>query len=176
MNEAQRAKIDSNTAYSICNIIRYIWNYFKPIVDAFWLGIGKPIKHSYDFFRYIRSEVGTVVAICIRKCCRKGRDRAIKVLKSTRNNKKSDDDDDVIKHNARFYFGDYTINDNDNDHGKNEGVRYGGMELRHRGNNNTNIMNGQTGSLLFNEDETDQKYSVVAGFEYFKQKDRDKRH
>ena len=56
MNNAQRVKIDSNTAYSICNAIRYIWNYFKPIVDAFWLGIGKPIKHSYDFFRYIRSE------------------------------------------------------------------------------------------------------------------------
>merc|ERR1719208_295185 len=48
-----------------------VWNYCKSIFDVFWLGIGKPIKHLYDFCRYIRSEAGTVIGICIKKCCRK---------------------------------------------------------------------------------------------------------
>ena len=53
------------------DFMTFVWNYCKGIIDVFWLGIGKPIKHSYDFFRYIRSEVGTVVGICIAKCCKK---------------------------------------------------------------------------------------------------------
>eukprot|EP00485_Elphidium_margaritaceum_P013406 CAMPEP_0202732378 /NCGR_PEP_ID=MMETSP1385-20130828/187627_1 /ASSEMBLY_ACC=CAM_ASM_000861 /TAXON_ID=933848 /ORGANISM="Elphidium margaritaceum" /LENGTH=174 /DNA_ID=CAMNT_0049398687 /DNA_START=347 /DNA_END=868 /DNA_ORIENTATION=- len=52
----------------------YAWQSCKYVMDALWFNMGKPLKHSYDFFRYIRSEVGVVVGICIRKCCKKSKE------------------------------------------------------------------------------------------------------
>eukprot|EP01084_Bolivina_argentea_P216364 367593_1 len=63
-------------------IFTYIWNNLKGIIDVLWLTIGKPIKHSYDFFRYIRSEVGIVVAKCIRKCCKKSTEKVKEKVKN----------------------------------------------------------------------------------------------
>ena len=76
--------VDVQTASSICTMLRNLWNSWKALIDTFWLMIGKPIKHSYDFFRYIRSEVGYVVAKCIKVCCRKSKEKVKKGLVSAR--------------------------------------------------------------------------------------------
>ena len=181
--------MDANTAWSICNSIRNIWKYCRAIIDIFWLNIGKPIKHSYDFFRYIRSEVGTLVGICIRKCCRKGKEKAIKALKSTRNAHKtkksnkagtdlSDDLDTksehIIRHNTHFNYDTTKIN---------------GLGLRYRGNKKlyadqrSKSQDYEVGAGGGNDDDceedNDQKYSAVAAFQYFQSKDgdgREKKH
>ena len=75
LNAMNAINVNADSAWRACNAVREIWRYCKSIIDVFWLSIGKPIKHSYDFFRYIRSEVGTVVAFCIRKCCRKSKEK-----------------------------------------------------------------------------------------------------
>jgi len=74
--------MDGNTGSSVYTAFVFVWNYCKQIIDVFWMGIGKPIKHSYDFFRYIRSEVGVHLAICITKCCRKSKEKVKSAGKS----------------------------------------------------------------------------------------------
>ena len=69
------AEVDGAAAWRACTAVREVWRYSKALIDVFWIGIGKPVKHCYDFFRYVRSEVGTVVAICIKKCCRKSKEK-----------------------------------------------------------------------------------------------------
>lgn len=68
-------ELNVDNAWRVCTAIRELWRYCRSIIDVFWLGIGKPIKHCYDFFKYVRSEVGTVVAYFIKKCCRKSKEK-----------------------------------------------------------------------------------------------------
>ena len=47
-----------------------MWQWLRGLIDAVWLGAAKPIQHSWDLFRYVRSEV-----LCIRRCCRSRKDK-----------------------------------------------------------------------------------------------------
>ena len=67
--------MNENRGVNDAGVIRYVWNNLKSIIDVFWIGIGKPIKHIYDFCKYVRSEVGSVVAKCLKKCCKKSTEK-----------------------------------------------------------------------------------------------------